>query len=71
MCSSSVKDFLGSVNSIFLMKLNVIYYYYISNTSNTVQFFLKSNDSLEISVDRTLPKIIVMIKIDLGMFERI
>ena len=71
MCSSSVKDFLGSVNSIFLMKLNVMYYYYISNTSNTVQFFLKSNDSLEISVDRTLPKIIVMIKIDLGMFERI
>ena len=71
MCSSSVKDFLGSVNSIFLMKLNVMYYYYISNTSNTVQFFLKSNDSLEISVDRTLSKIIVMIKIDLGMFERI
>ena len=71
MCSCLVKDFLGSVNSISLMKLNVMYYYYISNTSNTVQFFLKSNDSLEISVDRTLPKIIVMIKIDLGMFERI
>ena len=69
MCSCSVKDFLGSVNSIFLMKLNVIYHYYISNT--VTHFFLNSNDSLEISIVRTLPKIFVMIKIDLGMFERI
>ena len=39
MCSCSVEDFLGSVDSIFLMKLNAIYHYYISNIVTHFNFF--------------------------------